>query len=291
MTTGGPAVEARDLGKTYRVGWRRSPVEALTGVSLSLGRGEVLGILGPNGSGKTTLLKLLLGFVRPTAGSAETLGLPAGSAAARARIGFLPEEPGLPGGLTPREALDLHGRLLGHAREARRRATSESLARLGAAPLADRPCRTLSRGQARRVALARALLGAPDLLLLDEPTAALDPLFERDLATLLAERRSAGAAVLLCSHLHGEVERLCDRLAVLWGGRLLRVGPAAELLADPNGLLVRARRLPAGAAEEVAAALRARGAEEPSVRSAPRAIADLLDEILREQGRERGTAP
>ncbi len=287
MVTGAPAAQARDLGKIYRVGWRRAPVEALAGVSLSLRRGEVLGILGPNGSGKTTFLKLLLGLVRATSGSAETLGLPAGASEARARIGFLPEEPGLPAGLTPREALDLHGRLLGLPREARRRDASDALSRLGAAPLADRPCRTLSRGQARRVALARALLGSPDLLLLDEPTAALDPLFERDLAAILSERRAAGAAVLLCSHLHGEVERLCDHLAVFWGGRLAREGPAAELLADPNGLLVRARRLPAGAAEEVAAALRARGAEEPSVRPAPRSIADLLDEILR----ARGTAP
>jgi ABC-2 type transport system ATP-binding protein len=245
-------------------------------VALELAPGAVGGLLGPNGSGKTTLIKVLLGLVRPDTGIVTVLGRPPGDAAARAAIGFVPADPGLPPSLTPAEVCDLQGRLFGLDRAARTSAAGAMLERLGAAAFADRPCRTLSTGQGRRVAIARALLTDPSLLILDEPTAGLDPLGVRDLAALLAQRRDAGTAILFASHVDSEVEQLATHLTVLQAGTVARQGPAAELLAAPSRWQLEAPGLTDTQRDELEAWLRERGVAGAAVQPARRPIADLL---------------
>lgn len=270
------SIQVSDVHKTYRTGWRRQPVAALSGVSLEVASGAVAGLLGPNGSGKTTLVKILLGLVRPDRGAVHVLGGPPSNPAARAGIGFVPADPGLPPGLTPHEVCELHGRLYGMAKAERTAAAGAMLERLGAGEFADRPCRTLSTGQGRRVAIARACMTTPALLLLDEPTAGLDPLGVRDLAALLAERRDAGTAILFASHMDSEVEQLADHLTVLHRGAVARAGAAAVLLAAADRWEVRAAGLTTAHQSELLAWLAERGVADPVVRPARRPIADLL---------------
>jgi ABC-2 type transport system ATP-binding protein len=272
------AVEAVGVTKTYRTGWRRRPVEALRGVDLRVAAGGVVGLVGPNGSGKSTLLKVLVGLVRASGGAATVLGAPSDAAAARVGVGYAPEQPGLPPALSPREVLDLHGRLHGFDHTRRVDAAGRWLDALDLAAVADRPCRTLSTGQARRVALARALCTEPRLCILDEPTAGLDPLGVRQLATLLADRRAHGMAILFASHMDTEVEQLAERLTVLWDGRVAAEGPAGELLAAPDRWLVHAPGLAPDAGPALCEWLRGRGARAPQLAPARRAIADLLEQ-------------
>lgn len=194
---------------------------AVADLSLSVGRGEVFGFLGPNGAGKTTSLKLLLGLIEPTAGSGTVLGAPLGERDIRARIGFLPEHFRFHDCLTARELLDVHGRLLGvRAPEvARRRAAL--LARVGLEEAAERPLKTYSKGMLQRVGLAQALLGKPDLVFLDEPTSGLDPLGRVLVREIIDDLRAGGTTVFLNSHLLGEVEATCDRVAFVKQGRVV----------------------------------------------------------------------
>jgi ABC-2 type transport system ATP-binding protein len=211
-----PALAVRDLQKRYGRRW------ALHGVDLEVGDGELVGLLGPNGAGKSTLVKAACGLVRPTAGQVEVCGAPAGSAAARARIGYLAELFRFPGWATADELLQLHQRLAGSDGGAAERA--ELLELVGLADAARTPIEQMSKGMQQRLGIAQALVGAPRLLLLDEPTSALDPAGRRTVRDLLAELRRRGVAVLLNTHLLSEVERVCDRVAIIDRGRLVAVG-------------------------------------------------------------------
>jgi ABC-2 type transport system ATP-binding protein len=198
------------------------------GVSLTVGRGEVVGLLGPNGAGKTTVIKMLLGLVRPDAGEVLVLGRPAEDPQARARVGYLPELFRYQPWLTAAEVLSLHVRLAGASvPEADRR---ESLAAVGLADRAADRVSGFSKGMQQRLGLAVALVARPDLVVLDEPTSALDPVGRADVRDLLLSLRSDGVAVLLNSHLIGEVERVCDRVVILDRGRVAAAGSLAELL-------------------------------------------------------------
>jgi ABC-2 type transport system ATP-binding protein len=217
-----PAVWCSGLRKRYR---RRLAVDD---VSLEMGRGEVVGLLGPNGAGKTTVIKMLLGLVRPDAGEAMLLGRPAGDPAARARVGYLPELFRYQPWLTAAEVLALHVRLSGvGVPEPERR---DCLSLVG---LAERPgdrVSGFSKGMQQRLGLAVALLARPELVILDEPTSALDPLGRADVRDIVLALKARGVAVLLNSHLIGEVERVCDRVVILDGGRVAASGTLAELL-------------------------------------------------------------
>ena len=200
---------------------------ALGGVDLSVDSGELVGLLGPNGAGKSTLVKIACGLVRPSGGSAQVDGAPAGSAAARAAIGYLAELFRFPGWLRADELLELHQRLAGSAGGAAERA--ELLALVGLATRRGTRVEAMSKGMQQRLGIAQALVGSPRLLMLDEPTSALDPVGRRIVRDLLLELKRRGVAVLLNSHLLSEVERVCDRVAILVGGRSWLAAAPAEL--------------------------------------------------------------
>ncbi|MFZ5871798.1 MAG: ABC transporter ATP-binding protein [Actinomycetota bacterium] len=217
-----PAVWCSGLRKRYG---RQTAVD---GVSLTVGRGEVLGLLGPNGAGKTSVIKMLLGLVRPDAGEVLLLGRPAEDPRARARVGYLPELFRYQPWLTAAEVLALHVRLAGvRVPDAERR---ECLSLVGLASRAGDRVGGFSKGMQQRLGLAVALVARPELVVLDEPTSALDPLGRADVRDLLLSLKSRGVAVLLNSHLIGEVERVCDRVVILDKGRVAASGTLDELL-------------------------------------------------------------
>ena len=217
-----PAAWCTGLRKQYR---KHLAVED---VSLQVGRGEIVGLLGPNGAGKTTVIKMLLGLVRPDAGEAMLLGQRSADPAARARVGYLPELFRYQPWLTAAEVLALHARLSGAGVPAA--AQRDCLALVGLSGRGDDRVGGFSKGMQQRLGLAVALVGRPEFVVLDEPTSALDPLGRADVRDIVLELRSRGVAVLLNSHLIGEVERVCDRVVVLDRGRVAASGTLAELL-------------------------------------------------------------
>jgi len=216
-----PALAVRGLEKRY------GRIDALRGVDLEVGDGELVGLLGPNGAGKSTLVKIACGLVRASGGEAEVCGARAGTPAAQAALGYLAELFRFPGWLRAREVLTLHQRLTGSDGGAHERA--ELLELVGLADAADRPVEAMSKGMQQRLGLAQALVGNPRLLLLDEPTSALDPAGRRDVRELLEELRRRGVGVLLNSHLLSEVELVCDRVVILSRGAVAAAGTPDEL--------------------------------------------------------------
>jgi ABC-2 type transport system ATP-binding protein len=217
-----PALAAHGVQKRYRA------TTALAGVDLAVEEGQLVGLLGPNGAGKSTLVKIACGLVRPTAGSAEVCGHPAGSRAARAQIGYLAELFQFPSWARADEVLDLHQKLAGSDGGAAER--TELLELVGLTDARDRRVEAMSKGMQQRLGLAQALVGNPRLLLLDEPTSALDPVGRRTVRQLLEELRRRGVAVLLNSHLLSEVELVCDRVAIIASGALVAEGRPADLV-------------------------------------------------------------
>lgn len=203
---------------------------ALHDLSLTVHPGEVFGFLGPNGAGKTTTVKILTGLVRPTAGEARIFGRPVGDPAARRHIGYLPEHFRFHDWMTGVQLLEFHGRLAGLSPQQRRTRIPEVLEQVGLAGRGDERMRGYSKGMSQRIGLAQALVSGPDLVLLDEPTSALDPIGRRDIRDLIRCLRDAGTAVLLNSHLLSEVELVCDRVAVVDHGRVVRSGRLDELV-------------------------------------------------------------
>jgi ABC-2 type transport system ATP-binding protein len=228
------AVEIRNLSKTFRdfLGRRRGSraVRALDGFSLTVNRGEVFGLLGPNGSGKSTAFKIAVGLLKPDAGSVSILGHTPGTYAARKLTGYLPEDSALLPFLTARETLRLHGALAGLTRREALRKADALLERVGLSHAARRRSRGFSKGMQRRLGVAGVLMADPDVFILDEPTSGLDPLGAVEMKTLIAELREQGKALLIASHLLGELEFVCDRAAFLNQGRVISEGTLDELL-------------------------------------------------------------
>lgn len=230
MATAALSVSA--LSKTYRTGiLRRSTVEALDEVSLSVEPGAIFGLLGPNGAGKTTLVKILLGLVHPTGGTAHLFGKPAGNPGARHRVGFVPENHRFPGFMTAIQTLHVYGRLADVPKETRRRRIPELLRRLDLQGRGDSKVKTFSKGMLQRLGLAQALLNDPDLLFLDEPTGGVDPVGRRAIRDIVLELRDQGKTIFLNSHLLSEVEKVCTQVAILRDGSLVRKGSVEELTA------------------------------------------------------------
>jgi ABC-2 type transport system ATP-binding protein len=211
----------RGLAKQY------GSVEALAGVDLVVGAGELVGLLGPNGAGKSTLVKIACGLVRPTSGDVEVCGHRAGSRGARRRLGYLAELFRFPGWASADEVLALHQRLAGSAGGAAER--GDLLELVGLAAARERRVEGMSKGMQQRLGIAQALVGRPALLFLDEPTSALDPVGRRTVRLALEELRRRGVSVLLNSHLLSEVELVCDRVVILNRGRVVRAGRPDEL--------------------------------------------------------------
>jgi ABC-2 type transport system ATP-binding protein len=241
------AIETYGLRKEY------GQTVGLDALDLRVEAGEVFGFLGPNGAGKTTAVKLLLGLSRPTAGDGRVLGQPIGDRATRARVGYLPELFRYQAWLTAHEVLALHSQLAGMPAKDRSAEIDRVLAIVGLADRAQDRTGGFSKGMQQRLGLATALLGDPALVILDEPTSALDPVGRDDVRAIIREARDRGSAVFLNSHMLGEVERLCDRVAIVNHGRVIAAGTLVELLGE-SAVRIRASGLPADAAVTAALA-------------------------------------
>ena len=224
-------VETQHLTKVYKDFWGRPKVRALDDLTLEIRKGEVFGLLGPNGSGKSTTIKLLLGLIFPTAGRARVLGRPIGDPEINSRIGFLPEESYLYRFLNGEETLRFYGRLFKLSRNDLNKRVPLLLDAVGLDQKArKRKLREYSKGMARRIGLAQALINDPDLIVLDEPTTGLDPIGTREMKDLILSLKEQGKTVILCSHLLADVEDVCDRVTILFRGRMQTLGQVAELV-------------------------------------------------------------
>jgi ABC-2 type transport system ATP-binding protein len=226
----GPVLEVSGLAKTFRVGMLGRPVEAVRGISFRLEPGRVLGYLGPNGSGKTTSIKCMLGLIQPTAGDVRLFGLPQNDPMARARIGYMPEQPYFYDYLKPTEVLDYVGRLYGIPKAVRRKRNHELLERLGLGHAMDRTLRSFSKGMLQRVGIAQSLVSDPDLLIYDEPLSGLDPVGRKELRDLMAELRAEGKALFVTSHVLSDIEAFCDEVVILRKGVAVAQGHLDDLL-------------------------------------------------------------
>src|SRR5690242_7899696 len=246
------AVHTEHLTKIYKDFWGRDKVRALDDLNLTVERGEVFGLLGPNGSGKSTTIKLLLGLIFATRGQAWVLGHPAGSSAINEKIGFLPEESYLYRFLNGEETLYFYGRLFKIPRKTLKRRVPELLDIVGLDEKArKRKLREYSKGMARRIGLAQALINDPDLILLDEPTTGLDPIGTREMKDLIVSLKQQGKTVILCSHLLADVQDVCDRITILFKGKMQTLGDVRDLLQVKDITQIEAKGLSAGQIDEV----------------------------------------
>ena len=233
-------IEIRGLHKTFRDFWFRPVAEAVNGVDLDVKVGDVFGLLGPNGSGKSTTIKMVLGLLAPTSGSVRLFGQSPRSRAARARLGYLPELSYLHPFLTARETVMYYAGLSGMDRRTAKRRTSGLLVQVGLENAADRAVGGFSKGMARRVAFASALVSSPELLILDEPTSGLDPIGTREVKELIRKLSADGMTILVTSHQLFDMQDVCSRVAILSHGRVVGCGRVADIVSaasDPRHAL------------------------------------------------------
>lgn len=226
-----PAIKIARLTKIYPVPFRRERVVAVKDLSLEVAPGQVYGLLGPNGSGKSTTMKIVLGLVPPTSGRTEIFGRPSTSVESREDVGFLPENPYFYKYLTGEETLHFYGKLCGLRGKKLRDRTGELLATVRLEHARDRRLGGYSKGMLQRIGLAQAMIQEPRLLVLDEPTAGVDPAGSREIRDLILGFKERGITVLLCSHLLEQVQEICDRIGILNHGELIREGALHELIA------------------------------------------------------------
>lgn len=255
------AIETLSLTKIFPDWWGRAKVVAVEDLDLKIRYNEIYGFLGPNGSGKTTTIKMLLNLLHPTKGAAFVLGGDVRDPAISSRIGYLPEETYLYRYLTARETLDFYGRIFGLHADVRRNRVETLLEMVGLSGMGNRQIGTFSKGMARRIGLAQALINDPDLLILDEPTSGMDPLGTRQMKDLFVELVRRGKTILLCSHLLADVEDVCDRIGILYGGRMQVEGTVRDLLQQKNEIQIRSGKLSNSAIEKIKKAALDDGAE------------------------------
>src|SRR5215218_1818418 len=285
------AVHAEHLTKVYKDFWGRDKVRALDDLNLTIERGEVFGLLGPNGSGKSTTIKLLLGLIFPTAGKASVLGQPAGNTEINERIGFLPEESYLYRFLNGEEILRFYGKLFKIDRKTLNRRVPELLDTVGLdAKSRKRKLREYSKGMARRIGLAQALINNPDLILLDEPTTGLDPIGTREMKDLILSLKAQGKTVLLCSHLLADVQDVCDRITILFGGRMRELGQVKDLLQVKDITQVQARSLTESQVQELRQFLARMGVRDATVTHPTTTLEDLFMRVVGENARIAGAS-
>ena len=226
------AVEIQDIHKSFPGHWGRGGVYAVKGVSLSIPQGGVYGLIGPNGSGKSTIMKALVGLLAPDAGSCHVFGKPATAAGNRSEIGFLPENPYFYKFLSGEETVRFYGRLCGLRGAELKKRTQELLELVGLTEAAHRRLGGYSKGMLQRVGLAQALVQQPRLLVLDEPTAGVDPIGSRAIRDIILNLKEQGMTVFLCSHLLEQVQEICDRVGILYRGVMIAEGTMEELTRD-----------------------------------------------------------
>jgi len=249
-------VSVRGLTKVFKDFWNRPKARAVDNVDFEVRRGEVFGLLGPNGSGKSTTIKLLLGLLNPTRGHIEVFGHSPRHVQTKARLGYLPEESYLYRYLNSRETLDFFGNLFQLSKGDRDKRAEQLLEMVGLSRTQTRAVGEFSKGMQRRIGLAQALINDPDLVILDEPTAGLDPIGCREVKDLILALARRGKTVILSSHLLSDVEDVCDRVVIYYGGKIQAAGTLKELLAVPDTVRITSPVLPRETLEQVLALLR-----------------------------------
>src|SRR2546428_7998549 len=244
-------VAVRGLTKIFKDFWGRPKARAVDNGDFEVRRGEVFGLLGPNGSGKSTTVKILLGLLYPTKGHVEVFGHSPRHVATKSRIGYLPEESYLYRYLNSRETLDFFGRLFTLPNGERENRAEQLLEMVGLTQTRTRAVGEFSKGMQRRIGLAQALINDPDLVILDEPTAGLDPIGCREVKDLIIALARRGKTVILSSHLLSDVEDVCDRVVIYYGGKVQALGTLKELLATPDAVRITTPVLPRETMERV----------------------------------------
>ncbi len=275
-------VETRNLSKVYRDFWGRQKVHALKALDLEVRKGEIFGLLGPNGSGKSTTMKLLLGLLFPTSGQALVFGRDASDVGKNERIGYLPEESYLYKFLNAVETLDFYGRLFDMPADLRRDRVNELITMVGLDWAKRRQLKEYSKGMTRRIGLAQALINDPELVLLDEPTSGLDPLGTREMKDLILRLRDEGKTVVMCSHLLGDVQDVCDRIAILHQGELKELGRVDSLLTVQDVTQVRAEGLTKEAEDEIREVIQRHGGKLVGMDNPTTTLEELFLKIVRD---------
>ncbi|MEY3528969.1 MAG: hypothetical protein RLZ70_37 [Verrucomicrobiota bacterium] len=278
--TAASAISVQGLTKDFRVGLRGLKLRAVDNLTLEIPRGQVFGLLGPNGCGKSTTLKIVLGLVPATNGTISILGSPSATAEARKRTGFLPEAPYFHKFLTGRELVEYCARLSGVPADKVTAAVEASLELAAMTEAANRPIGTYSKGMLQRIGLAQAIVHDPELVILDEPTAGVDPVGSAAIGRMIHAMRAKGKTIVLCSHLLGQVEQVCDRVAIMDRGRLVLEGRVDEVLAQRDRHVITVEALSPAARAAAEAALAAHGATVSSITHPRRSLEDLFRELV-----------
>lgn len=278
-------VEAVGLTKIFKDFWNRPKARAVNGLDLSIKKGEVFGLLGPNGSGKSTTIKMILGLLYPTRGELRVFGQDPQKVSIKSRIGYLSEETYLYKYLTAFETLDFYGALFGLDAGQRRERASQLLEMVGLAHAVDRPVGEFSKGMARRIGLAQALINDPDLVILDEPTSGLDPIGCREVKDVIRLLASRGKTVILCSHLLADVQDVCQRVVVLYGGQIRAQGLLSDILREEDKTQIITPRLSEKTVAELKDFLATHGVgglDRVSVDHPGRDLEDFFLEVVRQ---------
>ncbi len=285
-------VQAEGLTKIFRDFWNRPKAHAVNGIDFQVRQGQIFGLLGPNGSGKSTTVKMILGLLYPTRGVLKVFGKDPQDVEIKSRIGYLPEETYLYRYLTATETLDFYGSLFGMDATMRKERSEQLLNMVGLAHAFNRPVGEFSKGMARRIGLAQALINDPDLVILDEPTSGLDPIGCREVKDVIRLLASRGKTVILCSHLLADVQDLCDDVMVLYGGKVRANGALSDILQLDDKTRVVCPTLSSQTVEELRGWLLAHGVKTPddiSVDHPVRNLEDFFLEVVR-KAREQNIA-
>jgi ABC-2 type transport system ATP-binding protein len=280
-------IEAVGLSKTFRDFWNRPKAKAVDDIDFEVRQGEVLALLGPNGSGKSTTIKMLLGLLYPSAGSISILGTSPRDVKVKKRIGYLPEESYLYKYLTALETLDFYGALFNLSAAERKSRSEQLLEMVGLAHARHRSVGEFSKGMARRIGLAQAMINDPDLLILDEPTSGLDPIGCKEVKDLISLLRDRGKTIIVCSHLLSDVEDICDRVIILYGGRIRATGSLSELLKVSDANTITTSALKPEVTEKLLTLLRKNLKEdefkiEHPIRTLEEFFLDVVDQAMNE---------
>jgi ABC-2 type transport system ATP-binding protein len=274
------AISVRHLTKDFKIGLRGLKLRAVDDLSLEIPRGQVYGLLGPNGCGKSTTLKIILGLVSGTTGEINILGFPSATAEARRRTGFLPEAPYFHKFLSGRELVRYCAQLSGVPAVKMGDAVDSALELAAMTEASSRPIGTYSKGMLQRIGLAQAIVHDPELVILDEPTAGVDPVGAAAIGRMIRAMRDQGKTVVLCSHLLGQVEQVCDRVAIMDHGRLVLEGRVDEVLAQRDRHLMTIEGLTPDARVAAESTLAAHGARVTSVTHPRRSLEELFRELV-----------
>lgn len=282
-------VKALKLTKIFKDFWLRDKVRAVDAIDLEIYRGEVFGLLGPNGSGKSTTIKMILGLLHPTDGKLAVFGKLPRDVATKKIIGYLPEETYLYKFLSPIETLEYYGKLFHQDRTTRKNRIEMLLEMVGLEHAAKRPVGEFSKGMMRKVGLAQALINDPQLLILDEPTSGMDPIATADVKRVIQKLGERGKTVLLCSHLLADVQDVCDRVSMMYGGKVRRKGTVGSLLEMTDQTMITTPTLANISDAQIVAALEQLGVTDVSLDHPRRTLEQVFLDMVAEAKREGAT--